>query len=502
MVDSRPPGPLTRWFERLVDRVAPPSRGPLGDQQVIPVRVDLVSDPNPPTLSAVSPPGGTPVAGSLPADHPFQPIATPLGAAPGALVPQPDWGFNQTVLLRRSDRSTSLVVWTAIGAVLTVVGWAVFAPLSETIAVEGKLQPGSKVKVIQAPVPGVIETVLVKDGESVRKGQDLLRFDLRDARSKLTAAQAIRDRLSNENQIMAASLGEARAKGLTANQRLQLDNQTVDLSSRREMAREDLRASQARVDGLRASLATARNINERFILLSRSGAVSELQVLESRDKVNQLTTQLSAEERNAAKLVAAVTNSQAAPDVQMRARIETNLRQIADLDRQIQLASLQLQYSVLKAPSDGVVSDIDVATGSVVQPTIRLLNVVPGDALEAKVFIPNTAIGFVVPGQRADISLDTYPSSDYGRIPAKLETIGSDALTTDEMTKTLRNSRGGLYYPAILHLQRQSLQARTKAIPLKPGMALTADIHLRERTVISIITAFLSDKKRSLERLR
>lgn len=479
MADSRSPGALTRWFERLIDRVSPPPRGPSADQTVIPVRVDLVDDP------AV--------------DHPFH---QPISAPQSALVTQEHWSFNQPVLLRRSGRSTSLIVWTAVGSVLAVVVWAAVAPLSETIAVEGKLQPGSKVKQIQAPVPGVIEAVLVKEGEAVRKGQDLVRFDLRDARSKLTSAQAIRNRLLNENQIMAASLGEAAATGLTSNQRLQLDSQTVDLSSRREIARQELRASEARIAGLRTSLDTARNINDRFEGLSRSGAVSELQALESRNRVNELSTRLAEEERNAAKLSAGVINSQAAPDVQMRSRIEANLRQIADLDRQIQQARLQLQYSVLKAPSDGDVFDIDVSPGSVVQPTLRLLNVVPGDALEAKVFIPNSAIGFVAPGQRADISLDTYPSSDYGRIPARLESIGSDALTTEEMAKTLRSSNRGLYYPAILHLKRQSLQARTKAIPLKPGMSLTADIHLRERTFLSIITSFLSDKRRGLERLR
>ncbi len=499
MANSEPS--LVGIYERALGWLRSPRGRTRRDQRVMPVSVDLVgarSEPPPAALAETQAASASPQPFQAPAAN-----GSANGSASGsALAPRPDWQFNQPALLRKSGRASGLIVWTALGAIGAFGLWAVFAPLGETIAVQGKLQPGSKVKTIQAPVAGVIETILVKDGQAVTQGQVLIRFDLREARSRLTAAEAIRDRLVNENQILSASLGDSQASGLSANQRLQLSNQAEDLRTKRLVAEEQLRASEARIEGLRLSLATASNIAERYSSLSSTGAVSEVQALQSRNTADEIRTNLATELRTAASLQAALQNATAAPGAELRGRIETNLRQIADLDGQIRLARVQLQYSVLTAPSDGSVFDINVSPGSVVEAANPLMSVVPGDALEAKVYIPNSAIGYLTPGQIAEISIDTFPSSDFGRIPARVERIGSDALTTEEMAQTLQSEAKGLFYPAVLRLQRQSLQGSTRPIPLKPGMALTADIQLRQRTFMSIFTSFLNDKRRDLERLR
>ncbi len=493
MTNSDPSFFLIDLYERAVGWLRSPrgrSRRRQPDQRVVPVRVDLLGE------------GAEAPAADPAATHPFLAPAT-TGLAPGgALAPAADWQFNQPVMLRKSGRASSLIVWTALGGLGALGIWAVVAPLGETIAVQGKLQPGSKVKTIQAPVPGVIEAVLVKDGETVRQGQVVLRFDLREARSRLTSAEAVRARLLNENQILAASLGDGQASGLSANQQLQLSNQAEDLRTRRLVAEEQLRASEAKIQGLITTLATATNIAARYAGLASTGAVSEVQALESRNRADQLRAELATEERTAAGLRASLRNAEVAPGADLRGRIEANLRQISELDGQIRLAKVQLQYSVLTAPSAGSVFDIDVSPGSVVEATRPLLRVVPGDALEAKVFIPNNAIGFLSPGQKAEISIDTFPSSEFGSIKARVERIGSDALTTEEMAETLRTESTGLFYPAVLQLQSQSLKGSTRPIPLKPGMALTADIQLRQRTVLSLFTGFLNDRRRDLERLR
>ena len=83
-----------------------------------------------------------------------------------------------------------------------------------------------------------------------------------------------------------------------------------------------------------------------------------------------------------------------------------------------------------------------------------------------------------------------------------MQRIGTDALTPDEQRERLGQDASGLYYPAVLSLSRQTLPAGRIAIPLQPGMGLTADVHLRQRRMINVITGFFEDKKRSLERMR
>jgi hemolysin D len=480
-------------------RVPQPAQPP-----VVPVRVNLVGD-LPRTGREPAPAPASPQA------HPF--LATTAGKtvvassratphASGSLEPVPEWQFNQPVLLRRSRRASSVVAWTVVGGLGVAAVWAMVAPLGETVAVQGKLEPGSSVRQVQAPVPGVIEEVLVQEGELVRRGDVLVRFDLSDARSRLTTAETIRERLINENQILSASLGDRPASGLTANQRLQLGSQAEDLRSRRAMADEQLRASEARIAGLRQSLSTAANIAERYERLAAEGAVSEVQALDTRNKANEIATSLAAEERTADSLRASRVNVEAGPSAELRGRIEANLRQISDLDNQISQARLQLQYGVLIAPTDGSVFDIDVSKGSVVETSRTVLRVVPNDDLIARVYIPNDAIGHIAPGQRAEVSLATFPSSDYGPIPARIERIATDALTTEEMAENLRTDAQGLFFPATLQLDSQRPPKLSAAVALKPGMALTADIHLRERTVMALFTSFFNNRQQELRRVR
>jgi hemolysin D len=428
-------------------------------------------------------------------------MADPAGKPPGAIQP---WSFSNTVLLRKTKRPSSALIWILASATGLVGVWALLAPLPETIAVEGKLQPSSAVKPIEAPVPGVVSTVLVTDGQAVAAGTPLIRFDQRDAQAKLQAASAIRARLVNENAIYHAILGELPATGLTANQRQQLNSQRQQVQGENRAASEELARSRTRVQGLRQSLATAESIAQRFRSLTSSGAASQLQLLEAQAKVDQLRSDLAAEQRDVARLQAQASATISGNAAELRSKIEANLRQIADLDQQISQARVLLSNITLTAPTAGVVFDVSVGPGSVVlgKQEKPLLKIVPQNNLQAKVYVPNSAIGFLRPGQSAQISLTAFPSSDYGRLPAKVLRIGSDALTAEEQATVLGTSATGLYFPAILQLERQTLEAGRAAVPLQAGMSLTADLHLRDRRFISVITGLLEDQRRGLERMR
>jgi hemolysin D len=414
------------------------------------------------------------------------------------------WSFNQPVLLRKTRRNSSALVWTLVGSTAAVALWAIIAPLPETIAVSGKLQPISSVREIEAPVPGVVATVLVKDGQQVAAGAPLIRFDQREAEAKLQAASAIRERLANENAIYRSILGEIPATGLTVNQRLQLETKRQQVQGQNRAAREDLARSRAKLGGLRQSLNTAINIAERYRSLSGSGAASQLQLLEAQAKVDDLRSQVDTEQREVARLQAQAQVTITGNESDLRGKIEANLRQIAELDQQISDARVLLSNIELRAPSAGLVFDVSVGRGSVVEGKgpKPLLKIIPQDRLQAKVYIPNDAIGFIRAGQRADISLASFNASDYGRLPATVLRVGSDALTPEEQTRVLGTDANGLYFPAVLQLQSQRLQLGATSVSLQSGMSLTADIHLRDRRFISVLAGRLENQRRALERMR
>jgi HlyD family secretion protein len=339
-----------------------------------------------------------------------------------------------------------------------------------------------------------------------------VRFDLREPRSRLQASESIRQRLLNENQIAAATLGDSAATAaLTPNQRLQLASQAEEFASRREGARQELRKAEERLAGERASLATYENIANRIAGLVAQGAASEVQLLEARQNVQKSESAIAQEQREIARLESSLVNTGATTNVELRRKVEENLRQIAQLDSDIRQARQQIQFGLLTAPADGTVFDIEVSPGSVVAQGTgtsanasgkSLMKVVPNDALQARVFLPNQAIGFVQPGQRADLQIQAFDASDFGTVAARVERIGSDALPAEEQKRELGTDSTGLYYPAVMLLDRQTIQLPNSTAPLQAGMSLTANIKLRERRFINIFTGFFEDQRRNLERLR
>ena len=104
---------------------------------------------------------------------------------------QKSWSFNQPVLLRKRRQASSLLVWSGVAATAGGLLWMVLAPLQESIAVQGKLQPLGQVRAILAPAPGVVERVLVRDSMVVQPGQLLVQMDLRQARQQLAASRSV-----------------------------------------------------------------------------------------------------------------------------------------------------------------------------------------------------------------------------------------------------------------------------------------------------------------------
>jgi HlyD family secretion protein len=123
------------------------------------------------------------------------------------------------------------------------------------------------------------------------------------------------------------------------------------------------------------------------------------------------------------------------------------------------------------------------------------MQVVPFDRLRAAVEINSDKIGFVHKGQQADISIDSFPASDFGVLKGAVTQVGSDALPPDQLNQTYR-------FPAIISLQDQQLKLRSgKALPLQAGMSLTANIKLRKVTYLQLLLSSMRDKSESLRKL-
>ena len=173
------------------------------------------------------------------------------------------------------------------------------------------------------------------------------------------------------------------------------------------------------------------------------------------------------------------------------------LARVEDIKSKIDTNNVKLKYQEIKAPSDGKVFELQPkGPGFVAKSSEPVLKIVPIKELIAKVEINSRNIGFVNVNKLADISIDSFPASDFGVVEGKVVSIGSDALPPDPRTGK------GYRFPAKIALNNQFLKLKSgKELPLQTGMSLTANIKLRKVTYLQLLLNKFTDRAESLKAL-
>jgi membrane fusion protein len=171
----------------------------------------------------------------------------------------------------------------------------------------------------------------------------------------------------------------------------------------------------------------------------------------------------------------------------------TTLVKINELQRQLSQIEQTLAQneatrdSVLRAPSDGIISSLLVRPGETAQVGQALLAIVPNDAsLQAQVLVPSQAIGFVHPGTEVVLHYQAFPYQKFGLQKGKVLTVSRSALSPNEVTLLLgggQNLSTDPLYLVRVDLTSQKVRAYGRDEPLRPGMALDADMLLDRRLI-------------------
>jgi hemolysin D len=381
-----------------------------------------------------------------------------------ALLRQAQTAIEQRVQLREESEVVQpssfwlrATAWTLMGTTVFGVAWLALAKTEEIVVASGKLEPAGEVKDIQVPVGGVVDEILVKEGEQVKAGQVLLRLD-----SETTAdrQKSLKESIALKQQQLALKLEE--------------ENRYLELNSTEQGV-------------LRRNLVLQQDIAKRFAKLEREGAGSELQSLQQRDKVQQVMGELEKTQVDRQRQAALLGQ-----------QIQQLRSELSQLNSQLTEQTVNLRYQVIKAPVNGLVFELKPkARGFVAQGSEPVMKVVPFNKLEAKVEIPSSDIGFVQVGQQADISIDSFPATDFGVLEGTVQRIGSDALPPDQA-----RGRTEYRFPASILLGSQQLKLRSgRSLPLQVGMSLTANIKLRKVSYLQLLLGGFKDKADSLRRI-
>ena len=169
---------------------------------------------------------------------------------------------------------------------------------------------------------------------------------------------------------------------------------------------------------LSGNLKLENEILSRYKDLAEQGASSELQYLQQRNKVQEVQGNLAQTKVDRLRQTAILQQG-----------IQQMKSELSDLQAKRTEAEVTLKYQALRSPVNGVVFDLQPqSTGYSAQSTETVMKIVPFDKLQANVEVPSRDIGFVRVGMPADISIDSFPSTDFGVLEGTVKSVGSDAL--------------------------------------------------------------------------
>lgn len=419
---------------------------------------------------------------------------------------------------------SALVAAIAVVLALALIGFALIGQVSRKARVPGLLMPVGGLLQVAAPLAGQVEELLVDEGDEVRRGQLLVRV-----RS---------ERLVDGGDMTALNLRavEARRESLDTERRLQrrqAEEHRETIIGRLRSLRVETDQASEELDMVRQRVGLAQRSRTRYAALAANGYVSEIQAQQKDEELLDLL----ARERGAQRAIETLSRDARALEAEL-ASIPTGLAtSLTQLDRVVaqleqERAELQARAGVaVTAPRDGRVSALPLHAGQAVQAGQTLVTLVPTpDALNtsitpntsntsgtsnassalasstssrtsssstagaaprllAQLYAPSRTVGFVQPGQPVWLRYAAYPYQKFGMARGEVAHVSPTPIAPQDLPAGQAQALVSAaqanepLYRIDVRLDREDIAAYGRALPLRAGMALDADVTLEHRRI-------------------
>jgi adhesin transport system membrane fusion protein len=388
---------------------------------------------------------------------------------------------------------------------LIFVIWANLATLDEVTRGEGKVIPSSEVQSVQILEAGLVEKFMVKEGDSVKAGQVLIRLSDIDASSDLGA-----NRSRYLGLLAAITRLQAEAEGKTtlefpeevtkgapssvveemnafrANQNQQLGQ--INILDQQLMQREqEVRELEMRVSDLRGVIALQREQKNVVAPLVARGSAPKLELIQLDQNIKEKTLELNSATSNlprarsaAQEMRARLADLKTTAKAQAQADLSVKLLEMNEIKERLSALTDRKTRTELKSPVNGTIQQIMVkSVGGVVKPGEDIIKIVPvDDQLIVEAQIKPSDRAFIYPGQKAVVKITSYDFSIYGGLPGEVLDISAD---------TIKNEKGDSFYRVRLRTYDKELKRRGQILPIIPGMVASVDILTGKKTVMQYV---------------
>jgi adhesin transport system membrane fusion protein len=357
------------------------------------------------------------------------------------------------------------VLYLMLAFVACFVAWAAWAEVDEITRADGRIVPDGKEQLIASLEPGLLGELMVKEGQTVKQGQALLRLDP----TRMAAAQ-------NEGELKSASMSataarlRAEANGTPLKFPDSIRSAKALMAAETEAFESRRRLLDESVAGINRSVALVQRELEMARRMAAQGLMSDVEVM-------RLTRQTSELAQQRAERINRFRQEAASELVKVQ-------NDLALLQEQRVVRDDQMQRTVLTSPVDGVVKSIKINTlGGVVASGAAIMEIAPmGGRLLIEARVKPRDVGFVAVGQKAEVKLAGYDYNVFGGLHGRVEFISPDALGDAD------KGAEATYYRTLVVSEKSTLKPRLgQALPLIPGMAASVEIKTGQRSVLSYL---------------
>jgi membrane fusion protein, adhesin transport system len=408
-----------------------------------------------------------------------------------------DWAIAE-----QTPHGARQLVWFSAGTLVVLLLWAHFAVLDEVTRGEGKVIPSRQVQVLQSMDGGIVSEILVREGQTVRTGDLLLKVDptrmvssLRENRSQylsLLAKSARLRALAEGGRFEAPPDVSSQAPEIAEAERALFESRRAELDASVGVVRQQLTQRTQELVSMRAKREQASqsyNLTAKELEMTRplakSGAISDVELLRLERDVARYRGERDSANSDIPRLESAI--NEATRKVQ---EVELTFRNVARSELSETNAKLgalsegstaledRVKQTDIRSPVNGTVKQLKVNTvGGVVQPGKDVIELVPSDdALELEARVLPRDIAFLRPGQKALVKFTAYDYATYGGLEATLERISAD---------TVLDEKGNAFF--LVRVRTLSTSIGSQQLPIIPGMVAEVDILTGKKSVLSYL---------------
>lgn len=389
--------------------------------------------------------------------------------------------------------------------------WSWLAPLDAGVVATGTVKVTSNRKAVQHLSGGTVEAILVREGDAVKKGQEVVRLDSLRALAEQGAIsaqyivsktvenrlEAERDgldvvnydpellkRFGNDHRLVAA---------MNLQQRL-LDTRRAGLAGEISILQENLAASAVQLKGLQQVYgARASQINfldqelKGTRVLAAEGYVPRNRLLELERSNADLSAGQAENLNNIARIRSQTTEIklrilQRQHDYQkeVESQLTDTAKENTTLADRLRALDYEVTHTIIRSPIDGMVQSLSIATiGGIIQPGFKIMEIVPdNEPLQVDAMIPVQAIDKMAPGLAVDIAFPAFNHAQTPNIPGRVKTVSADRLLDEESKQP--------FYLAQVEVTPDGMSL-LGSNHIRPGMPASVTIKTGERNLMSYL---------------